>query len=56
MHAETPRFADKTIVFSKHEVIKVVVMVTRFVKNIFTNEKSSKNNTFNYKYSAKGMA
>jgi hypothetical protein len=23
MHAETPRLADKTIVFSKHEVFKV---------------------------------
>ena len=29
MHAETPRLADKTIVFSEHEVFKVVVMVTR---------------------------
>ena len=33
MHAETtgrnPRLADKTIVFSEHEVSKVVVMVTR---------------------------
>jgi hypothetical protein len=29
MHAETPRFADKTIVFSEHEVFKVVVMETR---------------------------
>ena len=29
MHAETPRVADKTIVFSEHEVFKVVVMVTR---------------------------
>jgi hypothetical protein len=28
-HAETPRLADKTIVFSEHEVFKVVVMVTR---------------------------
>jgi hypothetical protein len=28
MHAETPRLADKTIVFSLHEVFKVVVMVT----------------------------
>jgi hypothetical protein len=28
MHAETPRLADKTIVFSEHEVFKVVVMVT----------------------------
>jgi hypothetical protein len=26
MHAETPRLADKTIVFSEHEVFKVVVM------------------------------
>jgi hypothetical protein len=25
MHAETPRLADKTIVFSEHEVFKVVV-------------------------------
>jgi hypothetical protein len=29
MHAETPRLADKTIVFSEHEVFKVAVMVTR---------------------------
>ena len=29
MHAETLAFADKTIVFSEHEVSKVVVMVTR---------------------------
>jgi hypothetical protein len=29
MHAETPRLADRTIVFSEHEVFKVVVMVTR---------------------------
>jgi hypothetical protein len=29
MHAETPRLADQTIVFSEHEVFKVVVMVTR---------------------------
>jgi hypothetical protein len=29
MHAETPRLADKTIVFSEHEVFKVIVMVTR---------------------------
>jgi hypothetical protein len=28
MHAETPRLADKSIVFSEHEVFKVVVMVT----------------------------
>jgi hypothetical protein len=28
MHAETPRLADKTIVFSKHEVFKIAVMVT----------------------------
>ena len=27
MHAETPRLADKTIVFSEHEVVKVVVMI-----------------------------
>ena len=27
MHAETPRLADKTIVFSEHEVFKVDVMV-----------------------------
>jgi hypothetical protein len=47
MHAETP---DKPIVFSEYQVFKVVVMVTRyFVKNIFTNEKSSKNIIFNYK-------
>jgi hypothetical protein len=50
MHAEKPRLADKTIAFSEHEVSKVVVMVTRlFFKNIFTNEKSPKNITFNYK-------
>jgi hypothetical protein len=29
MHAETPRLADKTIVFSEHEVFKVVLMVAR---------------------------
>jgi hypothetical protein len=29
MHVETPRLADKTIVFSEHEVFKVVVIVTR---------------------------
>ena len=29
MHAETPRLTDKTIVFSEHEVFKVVVIVTR---------------------------
>ena len=29
MHAETPRLADKTIVFSEHEVFNAVVMVTR---------------------------
>jgi hypothetical protein len=29
MHAEPPRLADKTIVFSEHEVFKVIVMVTR---------------------------
>jgi hypothetical protein len=29
MHAETPRLADKPIVFSEHEVFKVVVKVTR---------------------------
>jgi hypothetical protein len=29
MHAETPRLADKTIVFSEREVLKVVVIVTR---------------------------
>jgi hypothetical protein len=29
IHAETPRLADKTIVFSEHEVFKVVVMVTQ---------------------------
>ena len=29
MHSETPRHADKSIVFSEHEVFKVVVMVTR---------------------------
>jgi hypothetical protein len=28
MHSETLRLADKTIVFSEHEVFKVVVMVT----------------------------
>jgi hypothetical protein len=47
MHAET--LADKTIVFSEREVFKVVVMVTQFFKNIFTNEKSPKNITLNYK-------
>ena len=45
---QNPRLADKTIVFSEHEVSKVVVMVTRyFFKNILTNEKSPKNITFN---------
>ena len=29
MNAEIPRLAGKTIVFSEHEVFKVVVMVTR---------------------------
>ena len=29
MHADTTRLADKTIVFSEHELFKVVVMVTR---------------------------
>ena len=29
MHEETPRVADKTIVFCEHEVFKIVVMVTR---------------------------
>ena len=29
MHAETIDLADKIIVFSEHEVSKVVVMVTR---------------------------
>jgi hypothetical protein len=29
MHAETPRLAVKTIVFSEHEVFKVVIMETR---------------------------
>ena len=29
MHAETARLADKAIVFSGHEVFKVIVMVTR---------------------------
>jgi hypothetical protein len=29
LHAETPRLANKAIVFSEHEVFKVVVMVTR---------------------------
>jgi hypothetical protein len=44
---KNPRLADKTIVFSEHEVSKVVVMVTRqFFKNILTNEKSPKNITF----------
>ena len=38
MHAATPRLADKTFVFSEHEVSEVVVMVTRkFFKNILTN-------------------
>ena len=29
MHAETPRLADKTIVFSELEVFKVIIMVTQ---------------------------
>jgi hypothetical protein len=42
-----PSPSDKTIVFSEHEVFKVVVMVTRsFFKNIFTKEKSHKNITY----------
>ena len=50
MHAETLALLTKPIVFSEHEVSKVVVMVTRsFLKNILTNEKSLKNITFNYK-------
>ena len=28
-HAETPRLADKTIVFSEYEVFRVVVVVTQ---------------------------
>ena len=48
MHAETLALLTKPLHF--HEVSKVVVMVTRyFFKNIFTNEKSPKNITFNYK-------
>ena len=44
MHAETPRLAVKTIIFSEHEVFEVVVMVTlNFVKDIFKIEKSPKN-------------
>ena len=50
MHAETLALLTKTIVFSEHEISKVVVKVTRkFFKNILTNEKSPKNITFNYK-------
>jgi hypothetical protein len=30
MHAENPGHADKNIVFSEHEVFKVVVMVYHF--------------------------
>jgi hypothetical protein len=29
MHAETPRLAGKTIIFSEHEVFEVVAVVTR---------------------------
>jgi hypothetical protein len=48
MHAETLALLTKPLHF--HEVSKVVVMVTRyFFKNIFTNEKSPKNITFNNK-------
>ena len=41
-HAETPLLADKTIVFSEHEVFKVMSH-DNCVKNILTNEKSPKN-------------
>jgi hypothetical protein len=34
------RFADKTIVFSEHEVFKVVVMVTRNFLRIFLQMKN----------------
>ena len=43
MHAETPRLASKTIIFSEHEGFKVVVMVIRRTfKNIFKIQKSPK--------------
>jgi hypothetical protein len=29
MHAETPRLASKTTILFKHEVFKMVIMVTR---------------------------
>jgi hypothetical protein len=29
VHAETPRLADKSIVFSEHEVFKVIDKLTR---------------------------
>ena len=50
MHADTLALLTKPgIVFSEHEVSKVVVMVTRyFFKNILTNVKSHKNITFKY--------
>jgi hypothetical protein len=37
---QKPRFADTTIVFSEHEVFKVVVMVTRDIVRIFLQMKS----------------
>jgi F0F1-type ATP synthase assembly protein I len=41
MHAETPRLADKTIVFSEHEVFKVVVTI--ILLRIFLQMKNVKN-------------
>jgi hypothetical protein len=40
------RFADKTIVFSEHEVFKVVVMVTRNFLRIFLQMKNPLKITF----------
>ena len=40
MHAEKPGLADKTIVFSDHEVSKVVVMVTDNFLRIFLQMKN----------------
>jgi hypothetical protein len=40
MHAEPPCLADKTVVFSEHEVFKVVVMVTIILLRIFLQMKN----------------
>jgi hypothetical protein len=48
MHAETPRLADKTIVFSEHDAFKVVAChgITIILLRIFLQMKNPlKNNT-----------